>query len=110
MLTAHIRSARLECMNMRCDDEATHSVKAIVPINDCNCDKVEMFCSIRLCLKHANTIKIQELLPKHARDEFSDYLESQGGFSPDFKHAEIVPVLLNDIQMLMQERDHATLH
>lgn len=111
MLTVHsIRSARLECMNVSCDATATHSVKAMLPINDCKCEHVEMFCGLRLCLTHALTIGMQDVLPESMRAVFCESLEEHGSFNPDFLHAEIIPVLLDDISMLMQERVNATIH
>lgn len=97
-------------MSIRCEAEATHSVKTLVPVNDCTCERVEMFCGLRLCLKHASTIKISQVLPMYIREDFCKHLADNGGFNPDFEHAEIVAIPLNDMHMLMQEASFATIH
>lgn len=100
----------LRCMNLTCRAEATHSVKAMVPL-ECTCDKLEMFCSLRLCFAHAQRINLIQVLPAEAQENLSDWLRQTGVPSgPDFLHAELIIIPIDDPAMLMQELRYATIH
>jgi len=101
----------LRCMNIACRAEATHSVKALVPL-ECTCDKLEMFCSLRLCLAHAQRVsRLSQVLPLEAQENLCDWLQQTGTpFGPDFNHAELIIIPIDDPAMLMQELRYATIH
>jgi hypothetical protein len=99
-------------MRVKCQAEASFSVKALIPIVGCEFYEsvpVEFFCGLRLCPACANRLKPHDLFSTDIKQAVRDVLRGDGRL-PDFDRAKLILISINDLQLLQLEANHSTIH
>jgi len=101
------------CMSRRCKSEAEYSIKALVPA--CGCDfyelpPVEVYCGLLLCRSCASGLKWQDVINDEIKDNVTSMMMARHQVLPDFPRSKLQIISCNDLQLLMLEARHATIH
>jgi hypothetical protein len=103
----------LNCMHIQCIGMAEFSVKALVPACDhefYECAPIEVYCGLRLCAAHAAQVKVIDIFSDELRDNVIQMMMHQHHVMPDFARSLLQVISINDLQLLMLESRHATIH